>query len=374
MKTLLSLVSLVLLITALVAAQQDSTPIRNFLRVNEQFCTGGQPRLEHLEQLKKEGVKAIINLRQPSEHRAAEEEAKAKELGLRYFNIPVVFADPKEEQVTEFLKITDDPENRPAFIHCTAAIRVGAFWLIRRVLRDGWTFADAEKEAEKVGLRESPHLNEFARKYIEKYRQQGGQPAQPKGAATPSQSNSAAQASAQLPSQPLKFGVFTARFEPTGTLTVEGDRWPKINGNWKNTGADFELSVGGLANAPGGCDGAGKYRATTDGQHVSIALIADECKVRQMMLDGSQWIPTGESVAKPARNFVRTPTRGRRRRVRKQRREAGRRFVAQTLRVLRKTKTSPTRGTPKPAKTFSGAHRFPGWPTRARSFGAIAFT
>jgi outer membrane protein assembly factor BamB len=174
------------------------------------------------------------------------------------------------------------------------------------VLRDGWTFADAEKEAEKVGLRESPHLNEFARKYIEKYRQQGGQPAQPKGAATPSQSNSAAQASAQLPSQPLKFGVFTARFEPTGTLTVEGDRWPKINGNWKNTGADFELSVGGLTNAPGGCDGAGKYRATTDGQHVSIALIADECKVRQMMLDGSQWIPTGESVAKPARNFVRT--------------------------------------------------------------------
>ena len=150
-------------------AQEPEQPIRNFLRVNDQFCTGGQPRLEHLDMLRKEGVKAIINLRQTSEHRAAEEEAKAKELGLRYFNIPVVFTDPKEEQVDEFLRITDDVNNRPAFIHCTAAKRVGAFWMIRRVLRDGFTVADAEKEAEKVGLIESPHLNEFARRYIEKH-------------------------------------------------------------------------------------------------------------------------------------------------------------------------------------------------------------
>lgn len=149
--------------------QEPVQPIRNFLRVNEQFCTGGQPRLEHLEMLKKEGVKAIINLRQPSEHRADEEEAKAKELGLRYFNIPVAYGDPKEEQVTEFLTITDDVANRPAFIHCAGAIRVGAFWMIRRVLRDGFTIEAAEKEAEKIGLRNAPHLNEFARKYIEKH-------------------------------------------------------------------------------------------------------------------------------------------------------------------------------------------------------------
>ena len=164
------LVFLALIITAMIVnAQQQSPGIRNFLKINDQFCTGGQPRIEHLQELKAQGVKAIINLRQPSEHRADEEAAKAKELGLRYFNIPVVYAEPKEEQATEFLKITDDPENRPAFIHCTAAIRVGAFWLIRRVLRDGWTFEEAEKEAEKVGLRESPHLREFARKYIEKH-------------------------------------------------------------------------------------------------------------------------------------------------------------------------------------------------------------
>jgi uncharacterized protein (TIGR01244 family) len=151
------------------AAQESAAPIRNFLRVDSNFCTGGQPRLEHLDQLKADGVKAIINLRQPTEHRADEEVAKAKELGLRYFNIPVVFRDPKDEQVDEFLKLTDDPANRPAFIHCTAAVRVGAFWMIRRVVRDGWPIEKAEEEAQKIGLVQAPHLNDFVRGYIARH-------------------------------------------------------------------------------------------------------------------------------------------------------------------------------------------------------------
>ena len=270
-------IALFLLLTA---TAQDTSEIRNFLRVNKDFCTGGQPRLEHLEKLKAEGVKAIINLRQPSEHRAAEEEAKAKELGLRYFNIPVVFGNPNEEQVTEFLKITDDPENRPAFIHCTAAIRVGAFWMIRRVLRDGWKVEDAEAEAVKIGLRESPHWNEFARKYIEKHRSK-----------------------AALPSHPLKFGIFLARFDPAGTLSIEGERWPKINGTWKTAGSEVEFLMSG---GPGGCDGPGKYKFDSDGQHVKFDLVSDECRPRQLILNGSSWIPTSENVAKPPRKIITT--------------------------------------------------------------------
>jgi uncharacterized protein (TIGR01244 family) len=171
MNTVVGIISLFLIASASVQTQQETPPIRNFVRMNDEFCTGAQPRLEHLAKLKAEGVKAIINLRPPTEHRAAEEEAEARKLGLRYFNIPFVFGEPKEEQATEFLKITDGLENRPAFIHCAAGIRAGAFWMIRRVLRDGWTVERAEQEAEKIGLRESPHLNEFARNYIEKHRQ-----------------------------------------------------------------------------------------------------------------------------------------------------------------------------------------------------------
>ena len=171
-KAMKNLILLLLVLSpALVVQGQEVPPIRNFVRLNADFCTGAQPRLEHLEKLKADGVKTILNLRPASEHRAAEEEAKAKELGLQYFNIPVVFGEPKEEQVAEFIKITDERKNFPMFIHCAAGIRVGAFWFIRRVLRDNWTLEAAEKEADQIGLRESPHWKEFALKYIEAHRQ-----------------------------------------------------------------------------------------------------------------------------------------------------------------------------------------------------------
>jgi len=169
-KTGVILITAFCVLAAYAQIQQEQPAIFNFTRVSDLFCTGGQPKLEALEKLKAEGVKSILNLRTPPEHRAADEEAKARELGLKYFNIPVVYRDPKDEQVDEFLKITDDPANRPMLIHCTAAIRVGAFWMIRRVLRDGWSLEAAEEEAKKIGLREAPHLSEFARNYIATHR------------------------------------------------------------------------------------------------------------------------------------------------------------------------------------------------------------
>jgi len=147
-------------------AAQELPPIRNFLQVNQEFCTGGQPRIEHFARLKTDGVKAVLNLRQPSEHRADEEKDAVEKAGLKYFNIPVVYTSPTDAQVDEFLRITDDPANRPMFIHCTAAIRVGAFWMIRRAVRDGLSPDAALAEAQKVGLANAPHLEEFARKYI----------------------------------------------------------------------------------------------------------------------------------------------------------------------------------------------------------------
>jgi uncharacterized protein (TIGR01244 family) len=162
--------------TGLGRAQQTSEfpTIPNFMRVSDQVWVGGQPSMEDLSQLKAKGIRAIVNLRHPAEHNAAEEETKAKELGLRYFNIPVNPGDIKDEQVEEFLKITSDRRNLPAFIHCTKGVRVAAFWMIRRVLVDGWKMEDAEAEAQKIGLR-NPILLEFARNYIAHHRS-GGAP------------------------------------------------------------------------------------------------------------------------------------------------------------------------------------------------------
>ncbi|HEV7395476.1 MAG TPA: PQQ-binding-like beta-propeller repeat protein [Pyrinomonadaceae bacterium] len=284
MNKILLVLIIVFSFTGLVQAQEEVPPIRNFIRMGDQFCAGAQPRLEHLQMLKADGIKAIINLRVPTEHRAAEEEAKAKEVGLKYFNIPVVYAAPKEEQVTEFLRITDDPENRPAFIHCTASIRVGAFWLIRRVLRDDWSFEDALKEAEKIGLKEAPHLIEFARKYIQDHPKQKAA----EGTAGP------------LPTESLKFGAFVVRFDPGGTFSLQGKGWTVLNGSWKinETEIAFKMSEG-----PGGCDGTGQYKLRHEGAGVGFDLVKDDCVPRRMILDRSTWVPSTEVKPIPVRRF-----------------------------------------------------------------------
>ena len=133
-------------------------------RVNDQAWVSGQPPMSELAKLKERGFKAIINLRLPSEHALTAEKAEAERLGLRYFSIPVDYDKPREEQVTEYLRLADDPKNQPTFLHCTVAIRAGAFWMVRRVLREKWALADAEAEARKIGAND--RYVRFARDYI----------------------------------------------------------------------------------------------------------------------------------------------------------------------------------------------------------------
>jgi outer membrane protein assembly factor BamB len=107
----------------------------------------------------------------------------------------------------------------------------------------------------------------------------------------------------KLPTESLKFGVFVARFDPGGTFSLRGDRWPALDGNWKGSGNEIELMMSG---GSGGCNGPGRYRIRRDGNHVGFDLVSDDCTLRKMILDRSTWSPTGESLTIPARNIVRS--------------------------------------------------------------------
>lgn len=149
-------------------AQPASEPIDHFLRVDDRVCTGGQPTAAQLAELKRNGVRTIISLREPSEYDARAETEAARDLELGFVSIPVQTANPKDDEVVAFLRVTSKPEIFPAFIHCGSGNRVGAFWMIRRVLVDGWTVEKAEEEGRRIGLR-SPNLVEFAASYIERH-------------------------------------------------------------------------------------------------------------------------------------------------------------------------------------------------------------
>ena len=138
--------------------------IDKFYWVDDRLATGGQPLLEQLPALKREGFRTIINLLEPSEYDEAAESAEVRRLGLRYLSIPFRAADPKDEPVDEFLAAMKDRKIWPAFVHCGSGNRVAALWMIHRVVVDGWEFADAEIEARLLGLK-SPNLREFAHEY-----------------------------------------------------------------------------------------------------------------------------------------------------------------------------------------------------------------
>jgi len=151
------------------AAMSELTGIPRFLKITDQVWTGGQPWPEHFPKLKDAGVKVVINLRPQGEFDGVGEESTVKKLGMAYFNIPVAFNEPDELDADDFLKLTDEQlKNGPVFIHCAVGSRVGAFWMIRRVLRDGWEFDKAVEEANRIGMRSQGRQFDFAKEYIAK--------------------------------------------------------------------------------------------------------------------------------------------------------------------------------------------------------------
>jgi uncharacterized protein (TIGR01244 family) len=114
----------------------------------------------------------VINLRLASEPGANVEEgrAAAQTAGLKYFHLPFDAASPDAALVERFLGLVADTANQPVYIHCGSANRVGAVWMIKRVLQDKWTVDRARTEAQAIGLT-SPQLEAFATSYIASHRQ-----------------------------------------------------------------------------------------------------------------------------------------------------------------------------------------------------------
>jgi tyrosine-protein phosphatase SIW14 len=172
----LALAGMAASVTQTKTAQSGS--IENFGKVNDHYYRGSQPDANGFAELKRLGVKAVIDLRKDF---VAQEPELARAAGMQYFNIPLKPSRPAtEEQAEYFLKLVNDPNNWPVYVHCKGGRhRTGALTGIYRITHDGWTADQAYKEMKEYDFEQGffggpTAQKNFVYSFYERYSASGG--------------------------------------------------------------------------------------------------------------------------------------------------------------------------------------------------------
>jgi protein tyrosine phosphatase (PTP) superfamily phosphohydrolase (DUF442 family) len=132
------------------ATKLDRPGLPNLFKINAGLYRGAQPTAAGIKQLKKLGVKTIIDLR--AEH-SDKEMIRESKTGIAFERIPMTASNPKEADVVRFLQIVADKARRPVFVHCQhGADRTGMMCAIYRVAVEGWGKQQAIEEMTKGGF------------------------------------------------------------------------------------------------------------------------------------------------------------------------------------------------------------------------------
>ena len=127
--------------------------VKNYLRAAPYVGTGGIVDPKRYAELKKLGIKTIINLNTDEEGAATEGKAIAA-AGIDYVSIPVSTLAPDANEVKAFSTYVNDPKYYPILVHCESSNRVGAMWALYRA-ENGVPAEIAVQEGRTVGLKPS---------------------------------------------------------------------------------------------------------------------------------------------------------------------------------------------------------------------------
>jgi protein tyrosine/serine phosphatase len=113
--------------------------ISNFGQMDEQFYRGSRPKSEDLKSLAALGIHTIIDLTDNSRER---EQPAVEAAGMRYVNIPIVDkTNPSAAQISEFLKVVNDPGTGKFYVHCAGGRhRTGVMAAVYRFNHDHWNY------------------------------------------------------------------------------------------------------------------------------------------------------------------------------------------------------------------------------------------
>ena len=117
----------------------------NLYKVSDRLYRGAQPDAEGFKELKKLGIKTVLNLRLSHSDRKLIE---GTDLG--YVHIKMEAWDAEYDEVKQALQIITDKSKQPVFVHCKhGSNRTGVVIAAWRLVEDGWTKEQAIEEMTK---------------------------------------------------------------------------------------------------------------------------------------------------------------------------------------------------------------------------------
>lgn len=127
----------------------DATGFRDMLAQTGDVYISGQPSIEGLERMAKDGVKTVVSFRTPREMNNREivpfdEAAKAAELGMTYVNIPLGGDEHpySPEALAKFAEVMDKASGK-TLVHCTVGWRASHAWAAYLVKYKGMDINEA---------------------------------------------------------------------------------------------------------------------------------------------------------------------------------------------------------------------------------------
>lgn len=137
------------------------TEVPNAVLLSDKLVAGGTPTARGLGQAAEQGIRTIIDVRDPKEGTAQEKDF-ADAVGLKYVNIPVTLDNFSSVQADQLNAILKDPATGPALLHCATGQRALAIWALQRNHSDGVPAEQVMDEAKAKGLKK-PELIEKLR-------------------------------------------------------------------------------------------------------------------------------------------------------------------------------------------------------------------